>query len=58
MTEYRIGPLRQLSRIEFHRRVGKHFSPWALFGWFAGLAIPFALLMSFFIGWHNEAARK
>jgi hypothetical protein len=32
----------------------KYINPYQFFGWFAGLSLPWALLNSAFIGWHNS----
>lgn len=33
----------------------RYINPYRFFGWFVGLAIPWALLNSAFIAWHNSA---
>jgi hypothetical protein len=41
-------------RLEAQRRIGPHLNPRQFMLWFLGLALPFTLAMSAFIGWHNS----
>ena len=35
-------------------RAAKYVNPYQAFGWFLALALPWAIAMSAFIGWHNS----